>query len=188
MRAVVKRRPFTAEEYHRLLEAGILREDDRVELIEGEILEMSPIGSRHAAAVKRLNHLFHELLGDRCLLGVQDPIRLGPYSEPQPDLTLLRPRPDFYAEAHPGPGDVLLLVEVMDTSQAYDREVKLPLYARAGIPEVWLLDLEALRLEVHREPTPEGFAQTQVLGPEETVAPLPFPEARLPVARLLGVA
>jgi Uma2 family endonuclease len=188
MRAVVKRRPFTTEEYHRLLQAGILREDDRVELIEGEILEMSPIGSRHAAAVKRLNHLFHELLKGKALLGVQDPVRLGPYSEPQPDLTLLRPRPDFYRESHPGPEDVLFLVEVMDTSQAYDREVKLPLYAKAGIPEVWLVDLEAHRLEVYRKPTPEGFAEAQVLGPEETVAPLHFPEARLPVALILGVS
>ncbi|WP_117237315.1 Uma2 family endonuclease [Thermus sediminis] len=185
MRAVVRRRPFTAKEYHRLLEAGILREDDRVELIEGEILEMSPIGSRHLAAVNRIARLFFQRFGDRAIVSVQNPIHLDPRSEPQPDLTLLKPNPSDYAEALPTPQEVLLLVEVMDTSQAYDREVKLPLYARAGIPEVWLLDLEARRLEVYRKPTPEGFAEARALGPEETVAPLSFPEARLPVAHLL---
>jgi Uma2 family endonuclease len=188
MRAVVKRRPFTTEEYHRLLQAGILREDDRVELIEGEILEMSPIGSRHVAAVNRIARLFFQRFGDRAIVSVQNPVRIDPRSEPQPDLALLKPNPSDYAEALPTPQDVLLLVEIMDTSQAYDREVKLPLYAKAGIPEVWLVDLEAHRLEVYRKPTPEGFAEAQVLGPEETAAPLHFPEARLPVALILGVA
>ncbi|WP_448567077.1 Uma2 family endonuclease [Thermus sp.] len=186
MRAVVKRRPFTTEEYHRLLQAGILGEDDRVELIEGEILEMSPLGSRHVAAVNRIPRLLR--FGDRAIIRVQNPIRIDPRSEPQPDLALLKPNPSAYAEALPTPQDVLLLVEVMDTPQAYDREVKLPLYARAGIPEAWLLDLEALRLEVYRKPTPEGFAEAQVLGPEEAAAPLSFLEAHLPVALLLGVA
>ncbi len=186
MRAVVKRRPFTAHEYHRLLQAGIPGEDDRVELIEGEILEMSPLGSRHVAAVNRIARLLR--FGDRAIIRVQNPIRIDPRSEPQPDLALLKPNPSDYAEALPTPQDVLLLVEVMDTFQAYDREVKLPLYARAGIPEVWLLDLEALRLEVYRKPTPEGFAEAQVLGPEEAAAPLSFLEARLPVALLLGAA
>lgn len=188
MRAVVKRRPFTTEEYHRLLQAGILREDDRVELIEGEILEMSPIGSRHVAAVNRIARLFFQRFGDRAIVSVQNPVRIDSRSEPRPDLALLKPNPSDYAEALPTSQDVLLLVEIMDTSQAYDREVKLPLYAKAGIPEVWLVDLEAHRLEVYRKPTPEGFAEAQVLGPEETVAPLHFPEARLPVAIILGVS
>jgi Uma2 family endonuclease len=188
MRAVVKGRSFTAHEYHRLLQAGILGEDDRVELIEGEILEMSPLRSRHVAAVNRIPRLFFQRFGDRAIISVQNPIRIDPRSEPQPDLALLKPNPSDYAEALPTPQDALLLVEIMDTSQAYDREVKLPLYASAGIPKVWLLDLEALRLEVYRKPTPEGFAEAQVLGPEEAANPLSFPEARLPVALLLGAA
>lgn len=130
------RRSFTVEEYHRMAEAGILREDDRVELLEGEIVEMTPIGSRHAACVDRLNQLGVRGVGPRAIVRVQSPVRLGERSEPQPDLTLLRARPDFYAHAHPGPADVLLIIEVAEASADADRTVKMPLYARAAIPEV----------------------------------------------------
>ena len=162
MKSAVARRRFTVREYYRMAEAGILHEDDRIELIEGDIIEMAPIGHRHTACVKRLNHLFIEQLGLRVVISVQDPIRLSPRSEPQPDLALLRPRADFYAGAHPGPADVLLIVEVVDTSLPYDRR-KLRLYARAGIPCVWLVILSARRIEVHREPTAGGYRSVTIV-------------------------
>src|SRR6266851_5672561 len=129
----VQRRRFTAEEYHRMGEAGILCEEDRVELIEGEIIVMSPIGLRHAACVARLTRELPVALGRRALLWPQNPVRLFPDTEPQPDIVLLRPRPDDYAHAPAQPADALLVVEVADTSYRYDRHAKLPLYARSGV-------------------------------------------------------
>jgi len=181
------RRSFTVEDYHRMAQAGILSEDDRVELIDGEILKMAPIGSRHAGAVKRLLDKFiHLQAAGKVLLSVQDPIRLGEDSEPQPDLTLLRPRPDFYGSSHPGPQDVLLVVEVAETSATYDREVKLPLYARAGIPEVWLIDLSEERIEIHRHPFPRGYQQVQHLRRGERLAPDALPDVSFAVEAILG--
>ncbi len=142
MAVSVARRLFTVTEYERLGEAGVLNEDDRVELIEGEILTMSPIGSPHAACVNRLNAALTRILGQTAIVSVQNPIRLSEYSEPQPDIALLRPRADFYASGHPTPADVLLIMEVAESSLAYDRDLKIPAYAQAGIPEVWLWDLE----------------------------------------------
>lgn len=140
---------FTVQDYHRMVDAGIFHEDDRVELLGGEMVEMAPIGPGHAGGVKRLPHAFLPVqLERRAIISVQDPIRLGAYSEPQPDLALLQPRPDFSAQGHPGPQDVLRVVEVMESSAGYDREVKVPLYARFGIPEAWRVDLEQGRIEV----------------------------------------
>ena len=150
MRTQVARRTFTAEEYHRMVTAGILAEDDRVELIEGEIVRMSPIGSPHAACVDRLNALFTRRLARRATVRVQSPIALDGRSEPQPDVTVLRPREDYYAPQHPGPADILLVIEVVDTSGEYDRGTKLPLYARAGIREVWIVDVVHYTIEVYR--------------------------------------
>lgn len=158
--ARVRKRPFTADEYHGMAEAGILHEDDRVELIEGEILEMSPIGSRHAACVDRLNRLLNRSMTLDTIVRVQSPILLSEHSEPEPDLSLLRPREDFYSGGHPAPGDVLLLVEVAETSAEYDSTVKLPLYARAGIPEVWLVDLPAGTIEAHSRPVDGEYRET----------------------------
>src|SRR5690606_26231594 len=155
---------FTVQDYHRMAEAGILGEDDRVELLEGEVIEMPPIGPGHAGGVKRLTNSFLPLQAERkVIISVQDPIHLGEYSEPQPDLALLNPRPDFYARSHPGPEDVLLLVEVMESSATYDREVKVPLYARFGIAETWLLALEPGVIEMYRAPGPEGYHQVRTL-------------------------
>jgi len=131
----VSRWKFTVDEYARMAEAGILGEDDRVELLEGEIVEMAPIGPPHAGCVNRLTRLLTSRLGDRAVVGVQNPIRLGSLSEPQPDLTLLRPRRDLYSEGHPEADDVLLVVEVASSTSAFDRQVKMPLYAQAGIPQ-----------------------------------------------------
>jgi Uma2 family endonuclease len=145
--AEIKRHRFTVEEYHKMGEAGLLSEDDRVELIDGEIVDMAPVGTRHLACVVALNHLFVEASGGRYFVSVQNPVALGERNEPQPDLSLLRTRPDPTAARPPGPGDVFLVVEVSDTTLAYDRDVKLPRYAQAGVPEVWIVDLEGRRVE-----------------------------------------
>ncbi|QWK11878.1 MAG: Uma2 family endonuclease [Thermoflexus hugenholtzii] len=181
----VQRRLFTVEEYHRMAEAGILSEDDRVELIEGELVTMSPIGSRHAACVARLTALLFPVEG-RGILWVQNPIRLGARSEPQPDVALLRYRPDFYASAHPGPEDVLLVVEVAETSADSDRSLKIPLYARYGIPEAWLVDLLEERIEIYRHPTPQGYRSLHIAHRGETVSPTALPDLELSVDEILG--
>lgn len=169
-----------------MADSGLFREDDRLELLQGEILEMSPIGSRHSAAVKRANQLFSAALVGRAVVGIQNPVRLSDLSEPQPDVALLKPRPDFYEEAHPEPGDILLLLEVADTSISFDREVKLPLYAASGIPEVWLLDLASGVLEVLRDSRSTGYRSILRLTAGETVAPLAFPDVVVDVAALTG--
>jgi Uma2 family endonuclease len=178
------KRRFTVEEYYRMAQAGILREDDRVELIQGEIVEMTPIGPRHADCVDRLTSYVARVLGDRVRIRVQGPIRLGPHSELQPDLALLRPR--SYAQAHPGPGEVLLLVEVADTSLDYDRTVKLPLYARAGIPAVWLVDLSNELIELHRLPGPEGFREVEQHRRGQLLSLEGFPDFAPTVDDVLG--
>ena len=157
MATEILRRRFTIEEYHRMAETGILGHDDRVELIDGEIVEMSPIASRHSACVARLTHVFFKVVGSRALVWSQAPCVLPPYSEPEPDIMLLRPRADFYEQAHPRPADILLVVEVSDSSLDYDRGVKLRLYARAGIPEAWIVDVAGEVVEVHREPAATGY-------------------------------
>lgn len=155
------RHAYSVDDYYRMAEAGILRPGDRVELIEGEIIDMVPIGSRHAAAVTRIGNTLMCSVGREAIVAIQNPVRLSHYSEPQPDIALLRPRDDFYAAVHPGPGDVLLLVEVADSTLRFDRDTKLPLYARHGIPEVWLVDIENAQFTIHRDPQTHGYAQTQ---------------------------
>ncbi len=187
MAVALKRRRFTIDEYHRMGETGILSEDDRVELIEGEIIEMTPIGTRHASTVARADHLSSSRLGQRAIAWVQNPIDLpAEDSEPQPDVTLLRPRSDFYARFHPGAGDVVLLVEVMDTSVERDRRVKLPVYARAVIREVWLVDLTTDCIELHRQPAPEGFRDVRLHQRGDTLRIDAFPDVAFGVDELLG--
>jgi Uma2 family endonuclease len=181
----VRRRRFTREEYHRMAEAGILREDDRVELIEGEIVLMTPIGRRHAACVAELNRLLVPAVGQRALLWPQNPITLPDESEPQPDIVLLRPRADRYLQDDAHPEDVLLLIEVADTSQRYDRRVKLPLYGRAGVPEVWIVDLPGEVVEVCRHPASSGYTQVERVGRDGLVAPAVFPDIVLSVDTIL---
>jgi Uma2 family endonuclease len=165
--------------------AGILGEDDRVELLEGEVEEMTPIGSRHAAVVDRLNRLFSRHLGENAIIRIQNPIRLGEYSEPQPDLALLRPRPDFYSSAHPGTEDVLLVIEVAETSADYDRVIKLPLYARWGILEVWLVNLDGEAIEVCRSPSAEGYGEVHTVRSGARLSPTSFPDLKLAVEEIL---
>lgn len=167
--AEVERHRFDVEEYYRMLEVGVLAEDDRVELIGGEIVDMAPVGRPHLSCVVALTHLLVEAANGRYFVSVQNPIRLGSSDEPQPDLALLKVRPDPGVECPPGPLDVLLVVEVSDKSLAYDREIKLPLYARAGIPEVWIVDLLGRRIEAHAGPTGRAYQVRRLAGPGEQV-------------------
>ena len=180
------RRSFTVDEYHRMVQAGILGEDDRVELLEGEIVEMAPIGSRQAACVDRLTQLFSDRVRGRAIVRVQNPIRLGQRSEPQPDLTLLNPRSDFYALAHPGSQDVLLVVEVVEMSAEVDRGVKMLLYARAAIPKVWLVDLAGESIEVYRQSSSEGYQEVILLQRGQRLASQSLPGLELAVGEILG--
>ena len=183
---MVARRRFTLEEYRRMGEVGILDEGERVELIEGDLVQMTPIGPRHASVVSRLTVLLSTRLADRAIPWAQNPVVLPPSSQPQPDVVLLRPRQDFYASGHPEPADVLLVIEVMDSSAAYDRRIKLPLYARAGIVEVWLVDLDGRAVEAYRDPTGQGYAERQVLSELGVLSPRAFPELQLGLADILG--
>jgi Uma2 family endonuclease len=159
------RKRFTVEDYHRMVEAGILKEDDRVELIEGEIVEMSPMGSRHAACIRKLEALFNNFDLKEAIVSTQCPIRISEHQEPEPDVALLSPRKDFYSEAHPTAEEVLLVVEVSEISVEYYRETKLPLYARSGIPEAWLIDLPAQTIEIYTRPSEEGYRETLRVKP-----------------------
>ncbi len=164
------RHKLDVHDYHRMGEAGILGMGDRVELIDGELIDMAPIGHGHIATVNGLNHALFVACGEQAIVSIQNPLRLDRLNEPQPDAVLFRPRPDFYRTApFPGPADVLLVVEVADSSLRYDRGVKLPLYARAGIGEVWIVDLRRRVVDVHRTPSGDGYASVETQGPEDTV-------------------
>ncbi len=175
---------LTVHDFHRMGDAGILPISSRMELIEGEITEMAPIGSRHAAIAKRLNALFVRAVGAQSLVSVQDPIVLGDYSEPEPDLALIRPRDDFYALALPRAADVLLIVEVADTTLRYDREVKVALYARHGIPEVWLIDVDGRTLTMFETPAEGSYRQERRAEPLRALAPKVLPGVEVDLSRL----
>ena len=178
-------RRFTVAEYYAMAEAGILTEDDRVELIDGVIVEMSPVGSRHVGVVNGFNRALTEAVGRRAVVQVQSPIRLDDGTEPQPDLVLLRERADLYASGHAGPQDVLLLIEVADSSVGYDRNEKLPRYARAGIPEVWLTLLPEDVVEAHTEPTENGYRVTRRLRAGDILRPGCFEDIEIPVEAII---
>jgi len=180
------KRLISIDDYHRMADDGLFAQDERTELIEGEIVEMTAIGNPHAAAVRRLILSFHRALLNRVIVDVQDPVRLGDWSEPQPDVKLLAWKDDLYAEAAPVAADVLLLVEVADTSARYDRRVKAPLYARNGIREYWILDLPGKVLEVYRRPGPDGYADVRRLRRGDVIAPEAIPDVVFMVSDLLG--
>jgi Uma2 family endonuclease len=186
MSVQIVKRQFNATEYNRMAETGILSEDDRVELIAGEIVEMSPIGSRHAACVRRLDALFNRRLGGVAQVSAQNPIRLDDYSEPEPDIALLKPRSDFYAEAHPLSSEVLLIVEVADTSVEYDRQVKAPLYARAGIPEMWLVNLPEEMILVYTQPENGAYQSHKQFVRGDSLSSTTIPELTLSIEDILG--
>ncbi len=154
---------WTLEQYHQLAEANILREEDRIELLNGQIVNISPIGKLHAAAVRRIDKLLEKILGDEFLISTQNPISLAINdTEPQPDLVVLKPRTDFYATQHPGPEDILLLIEVADSTLEKDRSMKMPLYAQAGIVACWLVNLSEQKVEIYTEPSAKGYANIRI--------------------------
>lgn len=161
MTVSVQTHRFTVEDFHRMVGAGILKAEDRVELVEGELVEMTPIGPDHAVTVLRLNTTFSARAGSRALVNVRNPLRLGPQIEVYPDIVLLRPPIEQYAGIIPGPRHVFLVIEVSDTALEYDRGRKLALYARASIPEVWIVDLEHAQIEVFTNPSPEGYGNAE---------------------------
>jgi len=179
---------FNIETYHKMINAGILHEDDRVELINGRIVDMTPIGTRHVSCVNRINNLFSRRLHGEAIISIQNPILLlKEESEPQPDITLLKWRDDFYRETLPGPEDIFLVVEVADTSQEYDRDIKIPLYGRAGIRETWLVDLQDNTIEIYTDPSASGYKSRKKVNPDQTISPIHFPHINIPVKEILGI-
>jgi Uma2 family endonuclease len=186
MAIAYERRPISVDEYHQMFEAGVFGPDERVELIDGELIAVPPMGPRHAGGVRRLNRLFTSRLGDRALVSVQCPVIVDDRSEPEPEFVILPPDPGDYSDRHPRPADVLLLVEVSDSSRDFDSRKKVPLYARAAIREVWLLDVADCRLLVFRDPVAGVYESTLVLADRDEIAMLAFPEERFSVAEVLG--
>ncbi len=180
------RRRFSVDEFMRLAEAGILAEDDRVELIWGEIVEMSPINVAHASTVDRIAYLLSKALGGQVILRIQGPVQLSKKSLPQPDITVLKARDDFYRGQHPRPEDTLLLIEVSDSTISYDQAVKGPLYGAAGIADYWIVNLQARQVEVYREPRPNGYRALTIYTPGDTLSPLAFPDVALDIEEILG--
>ncbi len=186
MSAEVATYRFSVEEFNKLGEAGIFDENDRVELLDGEIIIMSPIGVQHAGVVMRLNSILPRRLGERVLLNPQNPTVVDEFSEPQPDIMLLKPREDYYSSRHPRPADILLLIEVSDTTLAYDRGRKLRKYAESGISEVWIVNLKNQTIEQYREPAGMEYQKSGVYGRGQTIEVEAFPEVQFGVEELIG--
>jgi Uma2 family endonuclease len=176
---------FSVDDYYKMLDAGILTPEDRVELIDGEIFEMSPIGSRHLACVNRATRLLTMAFGTRVVVSVQNPLQLSNYTEPEPDLVLLKPRADDYAAKKPAAGDALLVVEVAETTLRFDRGVKLPRYAKAGVPEVWIENLNEDCLLVYRDPSGAAYSTSLTLRSGESVSVVALPDVVFAVEELL---
>jgi Uma2 family endonuclease len=176
---------FSVKEYYRMAETGVLRPDARVELLNGEIIDMSPIGPFHGGLVNRLIRIYGKLSNGRWQASAQNPLRLDDHSEPEPDFMLLKPSPDDYTSRHPRPDEAFLLVEVADASLDYDLEEKLPAYGHAGVAEVWIVNLRDQSLEVYREPHFTGYGSKTIVRAGDTIAPLAFPDAAVDVAELL---
>lgn len=186
MLTAVKKKLFTVDDYYAMARAGIIGEDDRVELIEGEIIQMAAIGSRHQAVVDRVTRLFVTRTGDRAIVRVQGPLRLARITEPQPDLQLLAPRDDFYAAAHPSQYEALLVVEVADTSLRFDRNEKAAIYARRGVRELWIIDLTGERILVRRTPSADGYGESLSVTRGDSLSPEAFPDIIVSTDELLG--
>jgi Uma2 family endonuclease len=183
---VLRRHRLTVSDYHRMSETGVLSADSRVELIEGEVLDMAPMRSRHASAVGRLVETFSGAVRGQALVWCQLPLHLGDYSEPEPDLMLLQPRADYYADAHPTAADVLLLIEVSDTTARYDRGIKLNLYARHGVCEVWIVDLDNGLMRTYRNPRGDTYTEVQETAQPGWLLPQALPGVRIDASKLLG--
>jgi Uma2 family endonuclease len=188
MNAVIRsrRHKLTVEDYHKLGEFGILTQDSRVELMEGELIDMTPIGGPHMGLVNRLTKLLVLAVGDEGVVSVQNPVTLPPYSEPQPDVAILKAGADGASSAVPQAQDVLLLIEVADTTLAYDRDVKLDLYARSGILETWIVNVPSKRIEVYQEPASNGYVRRFEVGSGDVLSPLALPAVQLAVAEVFA--
>ena len=180
------RRKFTIQEYHQMLDSGIIAMDERIELLKGEIIAMSPIGIKHAACVRRLNNILSQHLQGEAIIDIQNPLELDNLSEPQPDIALLKPRADFYATAHPQSKDIFLIIEVADKTLKSDREVKIPLYAENQIAEVWLVDINGESIEVYREPRNDKYQTVFYFRRGQTLSPLVFSPVNIAVKDILG--
>jgi len=180
------RKLFTTDEYHQMITAGVFDEDDRIELIEGELYEMSPIGPRHAAAVNRLARILQIQIAASAIVSVQNPIELSSFSEPQPDLTVLKWRDDFYSQSHPSPSDVLIAIEVSDTTQDRDRGFKIPVYARAGLGEAWLVDLFNDCIEIYSAPANGKYQDKKIIRRGHPVVSQAAPQLQLSADDILG--
>ncbi|MFN7573110.1 MAG: Uma2 family endonuclease [Betaproteobacteria bacterium] len=170
---LVVRHRLTVDDYYKMAETGVLTPQAKLELINGEVVDMPPMGTRPGSRVARLERLLHEAIGRRAMVRTQLPLRLNKFDEPEPDFAVVKPREDFYEEAHPCGADTLLVIEVAETSARYDREIKVPLYARHGVPEVWIVDLEAGLVRFYRQPNGEKYTDitaTETPGPTPVVA------------------
>lgn len=186
MNALLARRPFTTTEYHKLLENGFFTEDDRVELIDGEIITMSPIGPKHAGCVNRLINYLSQKVGKAAIVAAQNPVWLNEYSEPQPDISLLKPRADFYSLSHPTPQDTLVAIEVADSTLEIDRQIKIPKYAQAGISEAWLIDLVNDRIEIYALPNEGVYQEIRIVLRHQEIVSRTLPQLKLKAEDILG--
>jgi len=184
MSVALEKRLITVEEYHLMAQAGILKRSDRVELINGEIINMSPIGSIHAAVVNKISNFLKMLLMDQTIVSVQSPITLPPDNEPEPDICLLRPKEDYYSEALPTGIDIYVVIEVAGSTVAYDQEIKSPIYAKAGIPEYWLVDVNAMTIEVKSNPDNGIYKQTRIYEKSDKLVLKGFGK-EVPIEKLL---
>lgn len=183
---LIVRYKLDVDAYHRMAGVDVFGPEDRVELIDGELIDMAPIGIGHAASVDGLNRTLVIACGDRAVVSVQNPVRLDRLNEPQPDFTVSRPRADSYWTGRPGPADILLLIEIADSSLRFDRTIKLPLYARAGVPELWIVDLKRRILDAYRQPEGDGYAEMTSYGPEDTIGLELAPEITMTLSRAFG--
>ena len=186
MSALFARKLFTTTEYHKLREIGFFTEDDRVELIDGEIITMSPIGPKHAGCVNKLNRILNRKAARFAIVAAQNPVWLNEYSEPQPDIALLKLREDVYTISHPTPEDTLVAIEVADSTLEGDRQIKLPKYAQARVPEVWLVDLVNNRIEVHALPNEGVYQEVRIILHHQNVVSRTLPQLKLKASEILG--
>lgn len=181
----IPRHRITVDDYYRMAEVGILPPDAQVELIEGEIIDLAPMGPRHGGTITQLNQLLKDAVGERAHALVRLVIRLSDISEPQPDFALVKPRPDFYKKKHPGPADTFLIIEVSESSLRYDLQVKAPLYARHGVPEYWIIDLNGRQITFFRSPESGQYADVTSTGAPGVVAPMALPDVQIDLTDVL---
>ena len=183
---VIRRKKFRVAEFHEMMKAGFLLEDSTTEIIEGELIDKMGIGSRHAGTVNKLSRIMTVRIGEKAVVAIQNPVYLNEWNEPLPDISILKPREDFYTESNPTPEDVLLVVEVSDSTVEYDREVKKTLYAQAGIIEFWLVNLKQKVVEVHTQPENESYRQTRLFGQGEVLQPENLTDLKINVEEILS--